>query len=438
MMKNSATDRTAPSVMVHEFPSLRQAKSFAILAVAVLLVLGAVQARAQEEGQEGATLNGYARSKVGALVEDGAYFLAENTLDLRLSYSAGDAAFYANPVLYEREGELALPELREAYIDLGGEIFDLRMGKQQIIWGKGDGVFITDIVSPKDLSQFLVPDFEELRLAVTGARLDLYADAHSLELVWLPWFTPTVSPALDSLWAPSLAFPIVPTIQPALLPEMELESGEYFAKYSYMGSSFDLSLMGGWFWNDTPAFTVVSKAFGPSGLTSLTVQPEYYRTLAAGYAVSGTLGPLVLRSEGAWYGARRFQGNPMVFADGYAEKDAVQYLAGADFSVAGYNFGLQFIQDIILDYDDDLTEEAFRNTATFVVAKTYLNETLTVEIFSYVGLDDGDALVKPKVTWDASDSLELFAGAYLFLGDEGDFGQYDDKDGVYVGAKLSF
>jgi len=425
--------------MVMAFPKLRLAKSFALAASTVLLVLGAVQARAQEGAQEGATLNGYARTKVGALVEDGAYFLAENTLDLRLSYSAGDAAFYANPVLYEREGELALPELREVYIDLGGEFFDLRMGKQQIIWGKGDGVFITDIVSPKNLSRFLVPDFEELRLAVTGARLDLYADAHSLELVWLPWFTPTISPASGSLWALSLAFPISPTIQAAVLPVMELESGEYFAKYSYMGSSFDLSLMGGWFWNDTPAFTVISQVLTPGvGLTSLTVEPEYYRTLAAGYAVSGTLGPLVLRSEGAWYGAKRFQGNPMAFADGYAEKDAIQYLAGADFSVGGYNFGLQFIQDIILDYDDDLTEDAIANTATFVVAKTYLNETLTVEIFSYLGLDDGDALVKPKVTWDASDSLELFAGAYLFLGDEGDFGQYDDNDGVYVGAKLSF
>jgi hypothetical protein len=128
----------------------------------------------------------------------------------------------------------------------------------------------------------------------------------------------------------------------------------------------------------------------------------------------------------------------MVFTDGYAEKDAVQYLVGTDFSVAGYNFGIQYIQDIILDHDDDLTEEATKNTATFVVAKTFLSETLTVEIFSYLGIDDGDALVKPKITWDASDALELFAGAYIFLGDEGDFGQYDARDGAYVGAKLSF
>ncbi|MCX7023799.1 MAG: hypothetical protein NT080_04175 [Spirochaetes bacterium] len=388
--------------------------------------------------EDGVLLHGYGRSKVGALLEDGSWFISENTLDLRLSCETGDAAFYANPVLYERAGEVQLPELREAYIELGGDAFDLRVGKQQIIWGKGDGVFITDIVSPKDLSQFLIPDFEELRLAVTGARLDLYAGAHGLELVWLPWFTKTITPGATSLWAPAMPFPITPTFVNADIPEFALASGEYFAKYAFMGKAFDLSLTGGWFWNDTPSYAVLAKTLGAGGLASLTVEPEYYRTVSAGYALSGSVGPFVLRSEGAWYGDRRFQGNPMVYADGYAEKNAIQYLVGTDFSVAGINFGMQFIQDFILDHEEDLVEDRIQNTATFVVVKTFLRETLTVELFSYVGFDAPDALIKPKLTWDVSDALEIFAGAYIFLGDSGDFGQYDGNDGGYIGAKMSF
>jgi len=388
--------------------------------------------------EDSLALHGYGRTKVGALVDGGDYFIAENTVDLRLSYEAGPVSFYANPVISELEGAVRGIGLREAYIDLEGGAFDLRMGKQQIIWGKGDGVFITDIVSPKDLSRFLIPDFEELRLAVTGAKLDLYAEPHSLELVWLPWFTPTISPAATSLWAPSMPFPITPTFLPADLPAMNIESGEYFAKYTFMGSAIDASLMGGWMWNDTPSFAVVSKTPGPSGLTALTVQGEYYRTPAAGGALSLIAGPFVLRSEGAWYGGRRYQGNPMVYADGFTEKDAVQYLLGTDFSVAGINFGFQFIQDIILEHEDDLVEEAVQSTATMVVAKTFFRETVTAEVFSYLGIDEPDALVKPKITWKAADALELFTGGYFFFGDEGDFGQYADKDGVYLGAKLSF
>jgi len=396
----------------------------AVIGLSVLALMPAV-------ADDGATINGYVRSKVGALVDGGDYFVAENALDLRLSYTLGDASLYANPVLYEQDGAVLPVELREAYIDLRGDMLDVRVGKQQIIWGKGDGVFITDIVSPKDLSRFLIPDFEELRLAVTGARFNLHTGTQGLELVWLPWFTPSITPSVAGIWAPTMPFATTPTIQTGTLPGMSLQNGEYFARYSWMGSSLDVSLMGGWFWNDTPVFKVVS--LGP-----LIVKPEYYQLAAGGYAVSGALGPFILRSEGAFYGNKRFQGSPMVYPDGYAEKNEIQYLVGTDFSVAGYNFGLQFIQDIIIDHEADMVDDAVKNTATFVVARTFLRDTLTVEVFTYVGFAAPDALIKPRVTWDAADGLEIFAGAYIFLGDSGDFGQYDANDGVYVGAKLSF
>ena len=46
--------------------------------------------------------------------------------------------------------------LREMYIDFFTKKMDIRIGKQQIIWGQADGVFITDVVTPKDLSEFLL------------------------------------------------------------------------------------------------------------------------------------------------------------------------------------------------------------------------------------------------------------------------------------------
>lgn len=398
-----------------------------LMAALTVAALAAMPAAADD----GVAVSGSVRTKVGALVDGGDLFVAESALDLRFSYRLGDAGLYANPVLYERDGETLPVELREAYVDFRTDALDVRVGKQQIIWGKADGVFITDIVSPKDLSRFLVPDFEELRRAVTGAKIGLHSGAHGLELVWLPFFTPSIAPSSTGIWAPETPFATTPVIQAGSLPAFNLGNGEYFARYSWMGASIDLSLMGGWFWSDTPAYTVVDMA-------PLTIQPEYYQLAAGGFAASGAVGPLILRSEGAFYGGERFQGSPMVYPDGYAEKNAVQYLVGTDFSVAGYNFGVQFIQDIILDHEADLIDDAVESTATFVVAKSFLRDTLTVELFSYVGFQAPDALIKPKVTWDVSDGLELFAGAYVFLGASGDFGQYDDNDGVYAGAKMSF
>lgn len=200
-----------------------------------------------------------------------------------------------------------------------------------------------------------------------------------------------------------------------------------------------MSLMGGWLWNDTPAFTVVSKTITPpTGLTALTVQGQYYQTYVAGYAASATAGPLILRSEGAYYGVKRYQADFMTFSSGYAEKPEIQYLVGADYSIAGITMGLQFIQSIILDYDSALLDDQFKNTVTLVVSRTFFQDTVKTEVFSYMGLNAPDALIKPKITWTAADGLELFTGAYIFLGDSGDFGQYHDNNGLYVGAKLSF
>ncbi|HQK10592.1 MAG TPA: hypothetical protein PLV30_01045, partial [Candidatus Marinimicrobia bacterium] len=56
-----------------------------------------------------------------------------------------------------------LPNLREVYIDIYSNWLDLRIGKQQVVWGKTDGYFINDIVNPLDLSYFLLQDFDDIR-----------------------------------------------------------------------------------------------------------------------------------------------------------------------------------------------------------------------------------------------------------------------------------
>jgi hypothetical protein len=394
----------------------------------VLAALPFGAASAQDE----LSLAGYGRSKVGAMLDDGSLFMLENTLDLRASWDLGSGAVFADLALVEREGAAASFELRELYLEYLGDSFDLRIGKQQVIWGKSDGVFITDLVSPKDLSRFLVPDFVELRRAVTSVRANGYRGSHSLDLVWVPLFSPTILPAGDSIWAASMPFPVTPTIAPAVMPGLSLENGEYFAKYSYLGRSFDLSLMGGWFWNDTPAFTVTAPP------PALALQGEYYQSAAFGYGVAATVGPLVLRSEGAITLGKRYQGDFTVYPAGYTEKHGIQYLVGTDFSILGTTIGLQFIQDIILDYEDTLMNEEFTNTATVAIVRSFASETVRLEMLAYIGMAEPDALLKTQLVWKMTDAFELSGGAWLFFGEAGQFGQYNSNDSVFLGAKVSF
>ncbi|HCO49416.1 MAG TPA: hypothetical protein DIT55_08360 [Spirochaetaceae bacterium] len=383
--------------------------------------------------------NGYGRTKLGVLIPGGSVFLQENTFDSRFTWKTDDTTLYANAIIYEENGQSPELNLRELYLQYFGEAFDIRIGKQQVIWGKSDALFITDLVSPKDLSRFLVPDFEELRLAITGLRINVFAGNHQLDFVWLPLFTPGIQPQADSIWAPKMPFPVTPTFQPALMPELNLSSGEYFLRYGWLGSSVDFSLMGGWFWNDTPAFAVVGKTVTPGlGLTAIEVQKEYYRAGALGYALAATIGPLVLKSEGAFHINMRYQGDIMTYPEGYTTKNAIQYSVGTDFPILGFTAGVQFVQDIILNHEAAMVEEKITNMATILLARSFARETVRLEALAYIGFAAPDALIKPQITWKIRDGMELAAGGWFFLGNSGTFGQYSKNNSVFTSAKISF
>jgi len=124
--------------------------------------------------------------------------------------------------------------------------------------------------------------------------------------------------------------------------------------------------------------------------------------------------------------------------EGLIQKDYLHYLAGYDFSLFDISMSVQFIQEYILDYTDEITNNEFESTMTFLANKSFLRETLFLDLFAYVGLNNSDALIRPKLTYKISDGLEILAGANIFIGDTGNFGQYDKNDMVFMKMKYSF
>jgi hypothetical protein len=72
------------------------------------------------------------------------------------------------------------------------------VGKQFIRWGKADILTPTDRFAPRDFLEVTDGEF----LAVTGARLQYGNGPHSLDLVWVPLFTPSRIPLLNRRWSP--------------------------------------------------------------------------------------------------------------------------------------------------------------------------------------------------------------------------------------------
>ncbi len=391
---------------------------------------------------EGVKITGFVRNYDGLLLNNDMDFsIVQNTLDLNFTLQTNKVGFKVNPYVYQYSDKTIVFDLREVYLDLFFNSFDLRIGKQQIIWGKADGVFITDIISPKDLSEFLLRDFDEIRMGITAVKFDYYVGDNTFELVWVPVFSATKLPNQNSIWAITPQFPIEPVFDFSKKDiKPSLKNSEIFAKYSIFSSKIDFEIMGGYTWDADPTIHTL-KQIDPltHQLLSLTAMPEHHRLTVAGGSFSTTIGPVVVRGEGAYYWGKYFQTADPMIKEGVIDKNYLNYLIGFDFSIANIKFSTQFIQQYILDYNDFITNNKVNNLMTFLARKDLLSgDTLHLEFFSYFGLTDGDGLIRPKISYDITDGVNLIIGANIFFGDKGMFGRFNKNDMIYAKIKYSF
>lgn len=395
----------------------------------------------QTYAQEALEINGFIRNYTGVLLnEPNEFSIIQNTLELKFAKSTDQIAFNFNPYLYQYNDNKLELGIREAYMDLYMKNVDFRIGKQQIIWGKADGVFITDIVSPKDLREFLLPDFQEIRMGVTSLKSSYHLNEHTFDLVWVPFFTPTRMPDDQSIWKPQMTFPVVPTwdySSATIAPQ--LSNSEIFGRYSMMGEAIDLEVVAGSFYYDDPVMHI-SKTINPvtKTISSLTVRPEYHRTNVLGGSFSLPIGDFVVRGEGAFMDGRKFQTSDMKYPDGTIDKDFVTYMAGVDYTLAGIKLSAQYIRESIPEYEFGINTPEHVQLGTFLAKKDFFREKLWLELFTYMGLDTGDALIRSKISYAFADGFDIQTGANFFVGTKGRFGQYNANDMVYAKFKYSF
>jgi len=392
-------------------------------------------------------ISGFGRSYEGILVDDGTFGIIQQTLNLNFEKRGEKVALKANPMIFMFNSDSLNFRLRELYLDLYFKNFDLRIGKQQVVWGKADGVFITDIVSPLNLAEFLLPEFDEIRIGVIAAKLDYYIGNSTIEAIFIPQFTPTVRPASNSIWYVQPDFPAPATFnwsKSTINPS--LENSEFFLKYSAMTSFIDFDIMGGYTWDDNPTMHV-EKVFGMDttqsppkpGLIGLNITPEHHRLTVAGGSFSTEIKGFILRGEAAYYNGKYFQTTDPTSVDATIQKDYLNYVVGLDFSLGPVKMSGQFIQKYILDYDNMMQDDEINNMATFLARYDMMRETLHLELFSYIGITNSDALIRPKITYDFDDSFSILLGGNIFVGDEdGQFGQHQDNSMIYTKIKYSF
>ncbi len=329
-------------------------------------------------------------------------------------------------------------ELREAYMDYTAEKWDIRIGRQIIIWGKADGLAITDIVSPQDYTEFLARDFDDIRLPVDALRGRLLFDRANVEFLWLPVFRPAVLPPSETPWAFKHELPDSTEVEfdDPIEPDLSLKNSELAGKVSFYLSGIDFAVSAFYTWDDFPAAhrTTTSE----DDTTFVQYHPEHHRLTFVGAEFSMPRGDFVLRGEAAFYKGRYFEPED-VCSEEMFKRNALNAMIGLDWTPGNdWSVTAQWADDFILDYDKAIVNDEHTMLATLNVSKQLFRQTLTLSSMGYFGINEHECFLRSSMDYALTDELRLLLGLDLFFGDEGMMGQYDDNDEVWFKAKYSF
>lgn len=334
-------------------------------------------------------------------------------------------------------GDHGEAELRELYLqgDIGPAMFTA--GKQQIVWGQADGLKVLDVVNPQDLREFILDDFDSSRIPLWALNVEVPVGNVTAQLLWIPDLTYDDLPdtgAAFALTTPRFIPQVPGVLTEADKPGKVFEDSDLGLRLSTFWDGWDLTLNYLYHYRDLP--TIFKSTAG--GTTILT--PKYNRSHLIGGTMSNAFGSFTVRGEVGFETETNVLTNDAADPDGVANTGELAYVLGLDWNgLQDTLLSVQMFQSWLTDYSSDFVRPQLDTTATFLARHTMMHRRLTAEVMWFQNVNDGDGLVRPKISFEPWDSTRVWLGADVFYGDkDGLFGQFDDRDRVSMGLQLSF
>ena len=418
-------------------------------------------------------------------VSAGKFLLGTTSFSPSLNAYAGNSSAFANGTIsYDAVSNSLDFSLGELWVDYSSAFWGLRVGRQKTAWGKADGIDITNVICPSDMSSFSAITGDDSKLAVDALRFSVTKDAFTVDAYWIPFFTSAALPlnegnSLKKFIVPSsIAFPVaslgtvinIPvSVGNLFKPECSLKNGEYGIKLSGYFSALDVSLYGYYGWDDNPFFGYEISYGTPSDpgdpTTALPqgikVNGTYKRMSMVGIDFAIPVNQTVIRAETAFFPQRYFQkSNEKIMsqrmsADYYAmatgttpgkvevaeQHNELSALVGLDWMPSGWTITAQYYCDYVFGNIDSIDRsKAYTHGATLSVSKSLVNETLELGLNALMNFTDFDSLINPTVKYSLSDEIALETGAFIFLPgpqNDGKYGAYKDLSTIYIKVKFS-
>ena len=328
-------------------------------------------------------------------------------------------------------------ELRELYVETKFGSTFVTLGKQQIVWGKADGLKVLDVVNSQDWREFILDEFNESRIALWSVNVEVPISDLNLQLLWLPdqsYHNFANNGDAFQLTTPTRV-PLTPTgvtvdLQDEVTPDKTIQNTDWGMRLSSFWNGWDLSLNYFYHYHDTPVL------YRQLNITSngplITITPRYERSHLVGGSLSTTFGDITLRGELGYSTDRYISTNEMADSDGVINTNEIAYVVGLDwFGMVDTFISGQLFQSYLTNHQTGVIRKQTETTLTLLIKHDYLNETLSTEVLMLHSLDLNDGLARPKLTYQLNDEVSLSLGADIFYGDkQGLFGQFNKQDRV--------
>jgi len=337
-------------------------------------------------------------------------------------------------------GDIGSADIRDLYLEVRSDKGLMRLGKQQIVWGRLDGIKVLDLVNPQDFQEFIIDDFGDSRIGLWSAYFDYSIGNWRTEIAVVPDGTGHAIPesgAWYELTAPRFRFgaspdqssPPVTTVSPGL----SLDDAGVGLRLSRQLGPVEFSAVAYSGLDPEPLGRVVSTG------GAAVVERFYERRKAFGLSFDVGLGATVLRAEYAFQPDRLF--NTRLSNQLSTEAlDQHRGAIGLDIDAPlGLFVNVQYLIDTVSDAPNSLVRPSSDRIGTLYLRRAFAYDTFTIEARLYHSFTDRDQLASINISYAMSDSTSVEFGAENFSGAaEGLFGQFVERDRMTLGVRHTF